>query len=1131
MADTELVDAEARRRAVDPQLSCIVRAPAGSGKTELLIQRYLALLGRVQRPDEILAITFTRKAAAEMVQRVLMALSQAEEPLAEDALSHTRLTHKLAQGVLANDRARGWHLFQHTEQLQIKTIDSFNASLVKSMPWLTRLGGLPQVNERPEVLYRQAVAKVLHVHHAQDELNQAIKRLLLHLDNRLDILQEMLLKLLARRDQWLRHLLPHCGDGAGQVRAELETALAQVVGGFLRQLSASINPELQQQLLELGGFAAQHCARTDRPLCVLHCFADSAQKFPRADVEDLQLWQGLADLLLTADGQWRKRPDKNCGFPAGKEQPGASMKKRMTELLGGLSDSGAPTGLWQLVRQLPPPRYSEDQWQILQALLVVLPQTVAQLWLEFSASSQVDFVEIAVRARQALVDSGNPSEQLLALDQRLQHILVDEFQDTSWLQFELLQTLTSGWEQGDGRSLFIVGDPMQSIYRFREAEVGLFLRAGSAGINGIALQQLQLRANFRSQQGVVDWVNSSFANIFPTNEDASSGAVSYAHAQAVKPPLLADALQICINNSLDMPTEAAKIAILVQQIIQHQPEQSIAILVRSRTHLRAILPHLRAVGINYQAQDIDPLSQRPVVSDAVALTRALLHRGDHLSWMTVLRAPWCGLSLADLLVFQCQTDSDLLSMLQEQTLLTQLSADGRQRVQAIVPVLGAAVAKRGRCDLRQLVEETWLQLRGPECYGASECADIEQLLLLLEKLDCGGDLLSFEQLEDELNGLFHTNIADTAAVQVMTIHRAKGLEFDHVILPGLGKRARADDKSLLRWQEHAEYGLLLAPLAARADKVSDPIYAMLEQLDKSKGDFEVSRLLYVAVTRAKRHIYLFGRAELNKDEELFPAKGSLLEKLWPAVQHYAVVDSSESGVEPSLVHNRVSAKFWRLATPQVNCARADESVHDADGIGMSAPAKLVQRIPAVVGTVTHTWLEYLVSQEGYSWGAGKIAQLQPKILAQLAKAGVDRELCQQYAQQIVSMLQTTVASSRGNWILQPHSHSCCELAISGVDDEDNILNLIVDRTFVDAGERWIVDYKTATPVEGQSHASFYAQQDQHYRKQLETYAFYLAQLYPEHKCRCALYFPSFDGWYELHNQSESKLETQLTLFG
>src|SRR5262249_25942130 len=112
-------------------------------------------------------------------------------------------------------------------------------------------------------------------------------------------------------------------------------------------------------------------------------------------------------------------------------------------------------------------------------------------------------------------------------------ILVDEFQDTSFTQLRLLELLTSGWEPGDGRTLFVVGDPMQSIYRFREAEVGLFLRAWKAGVGGVELQPITLSANFRSQAGVVEWVNGAFAQVMPSSADVRTGAVAYSPSHAV----------------------------------------------------------------------------------------------------------------------------------------------------------------------------------------------------------------------------------------------------------------------------------------------------------------------------------------------------------------------------------------------------------------------------------------------------------------------------------------------------------------------------------------------------------------------------------------------------------------------
>jgi ATP-dependent exoDNAse (exonuclease V) beta subunit len=123
-------------------------------------------------------------------------------------------------------------------------------------------------------------------------------------------------------------------------------------------------------------------------------------------------------------------------------------------------------------------------------------------------AAQVDYAYVAAAARQALSEQGEPSDFALRAGGALRHILVDEFQDTSFEQFELLRALTAGWERGDGRTLFIVGDPMQSIYQFREAEVGLFLRARDHGVGEIKLEALQLRRNFRSSAPLIAWINA-----------------------------------------------------------------------------------------------------------------------------------------------------------------------------------------------------------------------------------------------------------------------------------------------------------------------------------------------------------------------------------------------------------------------------------------------------------------------------------------------------------------------------------------------------------------------------------------------------------------------------------------------
>src|SRR5687767_2482267 len=138
---------------------------------------------------------------------------------------------------------------------------------------------------------------------------------------------------------------------------------------------------------------------------------------------------------------------------------------------------------------MPEERYTDEQWEVLGAILELLQLAAAQLKLVFAERGETDFTEIAQGAVRALGSPDNPTDLLHALDTRIKHILVDEFQDTSYSQFELLQRLTSGWQQdgemSDGRTLFLVGDPMQSIYRFREAKVALFLQVWESGSLGV----------------------------------------------------------------------------------------------------------------------------------------------------------------------------------------------------------------------------------------------------------------------------------------------------------------------------------------------------------------------------------------------------------------------------------------------------------------------------------------------------------------------------------------------------------------------------------------------------------------------------------------------------------------------
>ena len=320
--------------------------------------------------------------------------------------------------------------------------------------------------------------------------------------------------------------------------------------------------------------------------------------------------------------------------------------------------------------RLPAAVYDDDEWRVLKALFVVLRLGAGELKYVFAERNAADYPEFAAAARQALGSADEPTDTALALDARLRHVLVDEFQDTSEAQVRLLESLTAGWEAGDGRTLFLVGDPMQSVYRFRNAEVGLFLDVRDRGLGSLTLQPLTLRVNFRSTQPLVHWINHCFERVLPERDDLLRGAVSFAESV---PATQADAdggVQVHAFLRRSRALEARRVVEIAEQRLGQSDTARIAILVQGRSHLIEIVAQLARRGIGFNATDIDPLGARPAVLDLLSLTRALSHLADRPAWLSVLRAPWCGLTLTDLHV--------LIGDDRYSTLLELMQAPGRQ---------------------------------------------------------------------------------------------------------------------------------------------------------------------------------------------------------------------------------------------------------------------------------------------------------------------------------------------------------------------------------------------------------------------------------------------------------------------
>ncbi|MCA2997178.1 MAG: UvrD-helicase domain-containing protein [Rhodocyclaceae bacterium] len=1191
-----VIDQDERLRALDVGRSFIVRAPAGSGKTRLLIQRYLALLVTVDEPEEVIAITFTRKAAAEMRARVLSAFAGVSEADG-DAVVGDAPTRALATQVLARDAERNWQLLANSARLRIQTIDSLNTSLTRQMPMMSRFGAQPESVDDASVLYRRAARQLISQINDDDPVADDIATLLTHLDNNLGVVEALIADMLRGRDHWLRNL-PKMHQ-----REALEAALSRVRKHAVAEVAALYPAIERSETLELVRFSGQNLLKESVDNALSRCA--NLDSFPSGALESLPAWLAIADLLLTKDGTWRKASgvNKNIGFPTSKIKREKALLDAMKTRIGALLESMAADDARGVVlanrldalRALPPGKYTDAEWQVLGAIVRLLPHATAQLWDVFAAEGECDFTEIAQAASRALGSDDEPTDLALALDFRIRHLLVDEFQDTSFAQFELLEKLTRGWSPDDGRTLFVVGDPMQSIYRFREAEVGLFLRARRVGLGGVSLTPLTLSVNFRSVPGVVAWVNNTFSQLMPGAEDAATGLVPYARCVAFgndgRPAEDAVSMHWTLvdqGNKSDAERqataspgeiEAAKVVAIVRQTRLDKPNASIALLTRNRRHLGEIVPALKAAGIVFHAVDIDPLKDRPVVQDLFALTRALLHVADRIAWLAILRAPWCGLTLNDLAALTASVlpvdgaltpdQRTIWEMINDAARLERLSGDGRLRVEKLRDVLHTALQMRRRMPLRDAVEQCWLALSGPACLDAT--SDLDDAMTFLDLLETeareqsgGAQIVSLVALQAQIDRLYSggggvgcdinnaddANRASTAPpIEIMTIHKAKGLEFDTVIVPGLDRLPRRDDKKLLVWAEQADvdtdgHELLLAPIRETgADDAADAIYQYITKLDQAKQQHEDIRLLYVAATRAERRLHFLATLAIKRNdgmpEVVAPKAASLLGSLWPALgeKHLPSVGSlTSAGVldDSSLVATaaektphvpraevtgpaRLAIDFPLPLMVSAMLSVGTNAVGDGKPAEASSPQidfEWATDIARHVGTAAHTFLQRIASDGLETWDAKRIDASRPLFQKELTRLGVGNNEVNAACDRIEAALNKTLADPRGRWTLTAHRGARSEWRLTGLVD-GKLTNVALDRTFVDAdGVRWIIDFKTGSH-EGADVEAFLDNEQRRYSAQLEAYATLVHALSPEqNQIRLGLYFPMMGGWRE-----------------
>ncbi|MGA3334380.1 MAG: UvrD-helicase domain-containing protein [Terracidiphilus sp.] len=1090
-------DQAERDKALDPRCSILVRAPAGSGKTTLLTQRFLRLLAEVDEPGQVLAITFTNAAAAEMRNRVLGELRKDEpDPIARRALEHSQ---KL-----------DWNLLDLPAQLRIQTIDSFCRDLALQQPLLSGLGGGLDIAAQPDELYRRAARRTLQqIGQDNSPIGAAIETLLSWRDNNWQETENQLVDMLKDRDRWMH------------------------------------------------------------------------------------------DFVLDRDPDWpalRERLER----PFARANPGDPAMAH----------------------------YTGEEWSIVRACFTLLRRAAAELKVVFAESASADYTEVAQIARNVLEgEDGLPTDAALAVAEGIRHLLVDEFQDTSRRQHELLAHLIAAWPEREGRTCFVVGDPMQSIYFFREADAELFQRAEQCGLEipgdlSLRFDPVLLTANFRTEPPLVNDLNEMFSRVFAVDDGSGVAftAADPARDGATRPgphlvgessPLMQLHLEFMPDSPRGKSDPERKRAIAAERKAAHekqideivaivrshlprigearaanekkQPNEKqekyrIAILARARKSLEPIAAALRDANIPFRAVDLEKLEDRPEIIDALALVRALLNPHDRVAWLGVLRAPWCGLSLADLHALTSADTPELLArpvpeLLSERLHL--LSGEGRLSADRVLRAM--EFAERLHCAQPSAapgtwLEQAWLHLGGAHCVDAAARANLDLLWSTLDGLPQGEPDLLGPTLDIALRNLkaLPDLTADSdCGVQLMTIHGSKGLEFEVVVVPDLQAGVGGGNPTMLSWLERGlpperdpsnpevpgeitEF--LVAPFQSKgADRGAAKKWVDRQRTEREKQ--ESRRLLYVAATRARDELHFFARPSYKTAQDgsfsLTDPRDSLLATAWPAWQaeihrqfdewiacaaltaEPSIIESlaASAGGNPSVMPSVPSPALlrrlpqdYRPPSAQFSAAASDEPLLGAGRLYERHEGGLLSR---ALGTAMHTLMQQyaqLLATQPDEAARAALAQMQPRIAATVRAAGVEPRHASRIATQALQTVLKAASDPLAQWILAPHTDAANEARWTGVVD-GSLRTVQVDRVFR-AGRApqtggqdtwWIVDYKTVHE-DGFDPAAALPELRRIFAPQIEAYAKVLRNLRGESSSlRGCLYYPrmSLLDWWQL----------------
>jgi ATP-dependent exoDNAse (exonuclease V) beta subunit len=565
------------------------------------------------------------------------------------------------------------------------------------------------------------------------------------------------------------------------------------------------------------------------------------------------------------------------------------------------------------------------------------------------------------------------------------------------------------------------------------------------------------------------------------------GAVTFSAASPTQPDCAET--QISCKYYPEETLEVAAIVAEIRRLTASENPLSIGILCRARRHLPDLLKALTEAGISTQGTDIFPLAKEPIIQDLMSLHRVLLRPSDRLAWFSLMRSPMIGALLTTLEFFA--EESNLAQAICERS-------ESNVELARLHSAIHWASSKLYEYPLCEVIEGCWVRLGGMDAYSEDKIHHAMRWFELLEAQGSNG--YDYEQVNTAIKELY-TQTTQTAQVQVMTVHKSKGLEFDYVFLPFLSKQLVSDKASLMLWQPSAD-GLLVGV-------EGDDIHSWLKYEEKIRSENEKKRLLYVACTRAKKGLFISFSMHPDKSPiGLAKYLGDYAQEADSST--LTLKQACQSKVKSSL--DNVQTQATRLYHLPRDYETKISSI-ELDSDLVESTLDLVDDNPAsnpfelALGNLVHRALAWLGDTNAIAKGnLSSIKGINSRLQFWLEQAGVDRNYWPELKEETLKHIKITLASDQGQWILESHENAYCEWPLTGVVG-NSVKHLVLDRCFESRQNIWIVDYKSSTPEGNEKQESFFASECERYRQQLTDYKTVVTALYNNDKpVRIGLFF-------------------------